>query len=181
MQELSMHLLDIVQNSIRAEATKIDILVDEDIEADNLTIVVTDNGCGMSEEQVASVIDPFFTTRTTRKVGLGIPLYKMAAEQTGGSLQIESKLGSGTIVTATFGYSHIDRMPLGDMSDTVAQLLCLNEPIEIAYTHKKNKDVFTAKTSDFTSVLDGVPLNTPEVMLFVKEYIEGHILALGAS
>lgn len=181
MQELSMHLLDIVQNSIRAQATKIDILVDEDIETDNLIIVIKDNGCGMSEEQVSSVIDPFFTTRTTRKVGLGIPLYKMAAEQTGGSLQIESEIGAGTVVKATFGYSHIDRMPLGDMADTIAQIICLNEPIDIAYTHKKNKDSFTATTSDFTSVLEGVPLNTPEVMLFVKDYVEGHILALGAS
>lgn len=181
MQELSLHVLDVAQNSVRAGATKIDILINEDATKDSLTIVISDNGCGMSEEQVRKVIDPFFTTRTTRKVGLGIPFYKMAAEQTGGSMQIHSTLGVGTTVTAIFGYSHIDRMPLGDIADTVTQLICLNEDIEITYTHIINNEAFTVSTIEIATVLEGLPLATPQVMMFIKEYIQSHILALSAD
>ncbi|MFR5069501.1 MAG: ATP-binding protein [Eubacteriales bacterium] len=114
MRELSLNVMDIVQNSISAGATVIKISVLE--EAQKLTIVVTDNGKGMSKEQVCKVIDPFFTTRTTRKVGMGIPLFKMEAEMTGGSFEIESDLNQGTKVTATFITTHLDMLPLGDIN-----------------------------------------------------------------
>lgn len=123
MTEISLNVLDVSENSTRAGASLVTILVTADTVHDNLTIVIADDGCGMTAEQVAHVTDPFFTTRTTRKVGLGIPFFKYAAESTGGSFLIESEPGKGTTVTAVFGLSHIDRMPLGDMNATIHNLI----------------------------------------------------------
>ena len=119
MQELSLNVLDIAQNSVRAGARLIEIMVDEQPESDIMTITVADDGCGMTPEQAAHVTDPFFTTRTTRRVGLGVPFLKMAAEMTGGGLTIETAPGRGTTVRAVFGLTHIDRMPLGDIAATI--------------------------------------------------------------
>ena len=115
MRELSLNVLDIAQNSISAGASEVEITVEEISSASKMTIIIKDNGCGMDEETVRNVMDPFYTTRTTRKVGMGVPLFKMAAESTGGSFDIVSELGVGTTVTAVFGLSNIDRMPLGDI------------------------------------------------------------------
>ena len=129
MPEIALNVLDIAQNSVRAEASLIQISVDVDEAADTLTITIEDNGCGMTAEQTARVTDPFFTTRTTRKIGLGVPFFKMAAESTGGSFSIQSEPGVGTKVTAVFGLSHIDRMPLGvplnnpEVSEYIRQFL----------------------------------------------------------
>ena len=123
MQELSLNVLDIAQNSVRAGARLIEIMVDEQPESDTMTITVADDGCGMTPEQAAHVTDPFFTTRTTRRVGLGVPFLKMAAEMTGGGLTIETAPGRGTTVRAVFGLTHIDRMPLGDIAATICSLL----------------------------------------------------------
>ena len=112
MPELSLNILDVTQNSVTAGANLIKINISASTADDRLTISISDNGCGMTEEQVKNVTDPFFTSRTTRKVGLGIPFFKMAAELTGGSFRIESKVGEGTTTTAVFGLSSIDRMPL---------------------------------------------------------------------
>ena len=114
MPEISLNILDVAENSTRAKASLVEITVDTDVAADTLTVVIKDDGCGMTEEQVAQVIDPFYTSRTTRKVGLGVPFFKYAAESTGGSFFIRSQVGVGTVVTAVFVLSHIDRMPLGD-------------------------------------------------------------------
>ena len=128
MRELSLNVLDIAQNSIAAGASVITMTVEEDAGADRLTLSVEDNGCGMTSEQLERVRDPFYTTRTTRPVGMGIPLFRMAAEATGGSLSITSKPGAGTTVTAVFGLSHIDRLPLGDVPlDDPDVALWLNE------------------------------------------------------
>lgn len=178
MQELSLNVLDIAQNSVRAGAKLIEISVDEQPPADLLTITVADDGCGMSEEQVRRVIDPFFTTRTTRKVGLGVPFLKMGAEMTGGGLVIQSKPGVGTTLCARFGYGHIDRMPLGDMAATVASLIQCNPDLDFVYTHRLRKQAFTADTREFRQVLEGVPLSEPEVVLFINDYIKEHIAAL---
>ena len=123
MRELSLNMLDIAQNSIAAGATLVTLAVDCDRAADRLTLTVEDNGRGMTAEQLEQVRDPFFTTRTTRKVGMGIPLFRMAAEMAGGGLQIRSAPGVGTTVEAVFTLSHIDRMPLGDMDGTVTALI----------------------------------------------------------
>lgn len=116
MKEISLNILDVAQNSLRANATEINILVFFDTAADRLTVSIKDNGCGMSQEFVSRVLDPFTTTRTTRRVGLGLPLFRQSALEAGGDLSIESREGKGTEVAAWFRTSHIDRMPLGDLA-----------------------------------------------------------------
>lgn len=134
MRELSLNVMDIVQNSVRAGASLITVQVAESKKHDTLTITITDNGCGMSAEQVKSVIDPFFTTRTTRKVGLGVPLFKMEAEMTGGSFQIDSEEGKGTKVTAVFRPSHVDMIPLGDIASVIHLLITCNPELDFLFT-----------------------------------------------
>lgn len=171
MQELSLNILDIAQNSIKAGAALITISVEEDTALDNMVITVADDGCGMTQEQVRRVIDPFYTTRTTRKVGLGVSFFKLAAELTGGSLTVDSAPGKGTTVTAVFILSSIDRMPLGDMAATMTALIQCNPDIDFVYTRRINSRSMTADTREFRAVLEGVPLDSPEVLTFIGEYI----------
>lgn len=172
LPEISLNILDVAQNSIRAGAALTEISVDIDTVSDRLTVVISDNGCGMTEEQVKRVTDPFFTTRTTRKIGLGIPFFKMAAENTGGSFSIESEKGKGTVVTASFGLSHIDRMPLGDMNFTVHSLVTLNCDIDFLYRYSVDGQSFTLDTREFREILGGVPFNTPEISEYIKEFLK---------
>ena len=172
MREISLHILDIVQNSVVAGATKIGVCVDEDIAADKLIVKIADNGCGMSKEFLEKVIDPFTTKRTTRKVGLGIPLFKTAAEATEGSFDIQSEVGRGTCVTAMFGYSHIDRQPLGNMADTMLGLFTSYENVDFFYQHKIGDKEFEVETAELKKVLDGVPFTTPEVYLWLSEFLK---------
>ncbi|MBE6839269.1 MAG: ATP-binding protein [Ruminococcus sp.] len=171
MTEISLNVLDVAQNSVRANASLIEISVHADTEKDTLTIVIADDGCGMTEEQVKSVTDPFFTTRTTRKVGLGIPFYKFAAESSGGSFNIKSEKGKGTVVTAVFGLTNIDRMPLGDMTSTIHMLVTLNGHIDFLYNYKVDDREFTLDTREFREILGGVPFDEPEVSNYIKEYL----------
>ncbi|MBQ7960803.1 MAG: sensor histidine kinase [Clostridia bacterium] len=172
MREISLHILDIVQNSVVAGAARIEVFVDEDIAADKLTVKITDDGCGMTKEFLERVVDPFTTKRTTRKVGLGIPLFKNAAESTDGTFDIQSEVGKGTCVTAVFGYSHIDRQPLGDMADTMLGLFTSYEQIDFVYRHKVDDKEFEVVTADLKTVLDGVSLKTPEVYLWLSEFLK---------
>lgn len=174
MQELSLNVLDVAQNSVTAGATRISITVEENKDDDLLKIIIDDNGCGMTPEQVHKVADPFFTSRTTRKVGLGIPLFKMASELSGGTFSITSRKGVGTEVVATFGRSSIDRMPLGNMCDTICLLIRCNPMIDFVYTYKTQVGSFTLDTREMRGLLEGVPLDTPEVIQFIKQYIEEH-------
>ena len=119
MAEISLNILDVAENSVRAKAALIEITVSVNTKEDTLTVVIKDDGCGMTADQVKRAQDPFFTTRTTRIVGLGLPFFKQAAESTGGTFSIDSEKGIGTIVKAVFILSHIDRMPLGDISSTI--------------------------------------------------------------
>lgn len=171
MTEISLNVLDVAENSTRAHASLISIGIMVNTSLDKLTITLEDNGCGMTEEQVKSVTDPFFTTRTTRKVGLGIPFFKYAAESTGGSFSIESHPGTGTAVTAVFGLSHIDRMPLGDINSTIHTLIVYHPDIDFIYTYQYNDATFTLDTRQFRQVLDQVPFNTPEVSDYIMEYL----------
>jgi signal transduction histidine kinase len=173
MLELSLNIMDIAQNSIRAEAKNISVRVEYG--GDILSITVSDDGTGMDAETLKNVTDPFFTTRTTRAVGLGIPFFKMAAEMTGGEFHIDSVKGEGTTTAAKFIYSHIDRVPLGNLAESMGQLICLNETVDITFTFKADGEEFTASTGDFTTVLDGVPLGAPEVMQFVCGYIQDNM------
>lgn len=172
MQELSLNILDIAQNSVKAGAAQITVAVRESTAADTLIITIEDNGCGMSAETVARVTDPFYTTRTTRRVGLGVPFFKMAAEMTGGSFTISSEVGRGTVVQAVFGLSHIDRMPLGDIADTMCCLISCSPDINFIYIREIDGESFTASTAEFKEVLGDIPLNMPQVMEFIKAYIK---------
>ncbi len=129
MTEISLNILDVAQNSVSAGASLIEISVIADTESDMMSVTVKDDGCGMAEEQLSKVTDPFFTTRTTRNIGLGVPFFKMSAESTGGRFKIESEKGRGTCVTAEFILSSIDRMPLGDITGTVHTLIVFNADI----------------------------------------------------
>lgn len=171
MRELSLNILDIAQNSIVAGASLTEILVEENTAEKTLLIGIYDNGKGMTEEQVRNVQDPFFTTRTTRKVGMGIPLFKMAAEQTGGSFLIKSQPGVGTRVEARFKTDSIDFTPLGDMSSTIATIVCMNEDKDFIYTRVVDDAEFKFSSADIKTVLDGVPLSEPSVMSWVEGYI----------
>lgn len=171
MPELSLNVLDVAQNSVRAGASLIELTVRADPSADALSVSIADNGCGMSEEQIRQVTDPFFTTRTTRKVGLGVPFFKLAAELTGGSFVIRSTPGKGTEVTAVFVLSSIDRMPLGDMVSTVHTLITMNPDIDFLYTYRVEERKFVLDTREFRDVLEGVSFNTPEVSAYIREYL----------
>ncbi len=172
MRELSLNILDVAQNSITAGASLITIEVNENTIDHTLLIGIYDNGKGMSEEQVKSVIDPFFTTRTTRKVGMGIPLFKMAAEQTGGCLEIKSKLGVGTEVKAYFKTDSVDFTPLGDVASTVQMLITMNTDRDFVYKITVDGKEFIADTREIKEVLGDVPLDTYEVSQWLIEFIK---------
>ena len=171
LPEISLNILDVAQNSIRAEATCISILVDINREADELKVVIEDDGCGMTKEQIAKVEDPFFTTRTTRKIGLGVPFFKLAAQSTGGSFEIKSEVNVGTVVTAIFKLSHIDRMPLGDINGTIHTLIVYNTAYDFVYTYRFDNKEFVLDTRQMREILGGVPLDEPEISAYIKEYL----------
>lgn len=172
MRELSLNVMDVAQNSISAGASLITIEAQEDSALDRLVIRVLDNGCGMTKEQVKRVTDPFYTTRTTRRVGLGIPLFQMEAEMTGGSLEISSEPGKGTQLTAVFVPSHIDMIPLGDLEETIHLLITCNPQIDFIYRRGLNARAFTVDTRELRGLLGNeVPLNSPEVSIWLREYL----------
>ncbi len=167
MKELSLNVLDIAQNSVKAKAKNILIKLTET--SDCLTLVIEDDGCGMSKEMVENVINPFCTTRTTRKVGLGVPLLKLAAEQTGGSVSIESvseqvdPANCGTKVTAVFYKNHLDFTPLGDIVSTVTALIQGSPDIEWRFEHQLENGSVELDTRELREILGDVPLDTYEV------------------
>lgn len=171
MTEISLNILDVVQNSVRAEAKCVEININVQKKADTLKVIIRDNGKGMSQVQLENVTDPFYTTRTTRKVGLGIPFFKLAAESTGGRFEILSEKGVGTKVTALFVLSHIDRMPLGNMVSTIHTLVTMNTDMDFIYTYTVDDESFTLDTRTFREILGDVPFNTPEVSKYIKEYL----------
>lgn len=169
MRELSLNILDIVENSVKAEAkiVYIDVIAKDNV----LTISIKDDGKGMSEEFLSRVTDPYTTTRTTRKVGMGLPFLKMEAEMAGGTFDIRSKLGEGTVVTTTFTIDHIDRPPLGDLGETMSTLISNGDEVDYVL-HFVFKDTnFVFDTRELKAQLDGVPMDEPEVLLFIKNYI----------
>lgn len=155
MEDLSLHILDIVENSIRAKASRIEIKVVEDTAKDLLTIEIEDNGQGIDAETVKKVLNPFFTTKRTRKVGLGLSLLSQAARESGGDVEIESKVGRGTRVKATFGYSHIDRKPLGNMEATLTTLIVGNPEVDFIYEHKRGELEYRLDTKEIRASIKG--------------------------
>lgn len=172
MRELSLNILDVAQNSISAGASLVEIIVSEKTDEKTLSIIIKDDGCGMDEETLTNVQDPFFTTRTTRKVGMGIPLFKMAAEMTGGSFGIESTVGKGTRVEAVFKTDNVDFTPLGDIDSTIITLVTMNTQIDFAYTLKVDDGEMTLSTVQLKEILGGVPLDMPEVVMWMKDYLK---------
>lgn len=179
MKELSLHIFDITENSITAGAENIEITICENSKSDSMTISISDDGKGMDAELLESVTSPFTTSRTTRKVGLGIPLFKDAAMRTGGDLSISSAPGKGTSLRAWFVRSHIDRQPLGDIAATVLSLVTANEHIDFLYSHTVDDKVFTLDTKEIKQVLGGVPFSENEVYLWLCEYLKEGEESLG--
>ena len=170
MRELSLHILDALENSLAAEATLIELVIEEDVTADRLTITIQDNGHGMTEAQLARVYDPFFTTRNTRHVGLGIPLFKAAAERCNGDLTLTSQLGKGTTLRTTFQHSHIDRAPLGDMTSTLMAVI-LAGVCDLRYVHRVDRKEFEFHTTGIKAELGDIPLTHPAVRKWLQEFI----------
>ena len=171
MRELSLHILDIAENSISAGASRVGISVIEDIKGDKLTIKISDNGKGMDPETAQRVLDPFVTSRTTRKVGLGLPLLKAAAEGCNGGLTIESQLGVGTTTQVTFQHSHIDRMPLGEISDTWLTLLLGSPEVNWVFHYQMDDAVFSLDDTELKKELQGILLTEPSIMPILRELI----------
>jgi hypothetical protein len=183
MREIALHLLDIAENSAAADSRNISIEVHEDLFQDLLTASVTDDGRGMDAETARNVQDPFYTTRTTRKVGLGIPLLKLAAEQAEGSFSLQSEPGTGTKVEAVFRYSNIDRMPLGDLSSTFLTALISHPAIHWIFSYRVTDKTGTSQKfvfddAELKSELGDLSLTEPEVLTFVRGMIEEGIEAL---
>ncbi len=188
MRDLSLHILDVLQNSLEAGATQVELVIEEDLITDRLTITVRDNGRGMDEVTLARVADPFFTTRKTRHVGLGIPLFKAAAERCNGDLVITSQVGVGTTLAATFQHSHIDRAPLGDLVGTLMSFI-LGGTCDLHYVHRvkggrsdndrlgnwagtaPQDQEFEFCTRDIRSELGDVPLSHPAVRTWLQQFI----------
>ena len=170
MQDLSLNILDIVDNSIKAKAKK--IFVTLTVENNVLSIVIKDDGYGMDKDFLAKVTDPYSTTRKTRNVGLGIPFFKMEAEMSDGTFDIQSEKGVGTVVTATFKVDHIDRPPLGDLSETVVALLPACNECDMVFTFTVEGREFVFDTEELKEQLEGVPVDEPYVLQFVRELIQ---------
>ena len=187
MREIALHLLDIAENSVAADAKNITLTVCEDLQGDKLTASVIDDGKGMSTEMAAKVVDPFTTSRTTRKVGLGIPLFKDAAESCNGKLFINSEIGKGTKLNVEFQHSHIDRMPLGDLSSTMLTLFVAYPKIhwlfdyEAIPTNGIKQEKFVFDTQPVMAELGDVPLTEPAVLTFIREYIESGVTRVRAA
>ena len=176
MQEISLNILDVAQNSISAKASLVTILVDT--VGKMMTVTIEDDGCGMTAEQVKSVTDPFYTTRKTRSVGLGVPLFKMSAEMSGGEFEIKSEVGKGTVVKAIFDTSNVDCMPLGDINATISSLIQLNPDIDFRYRRSIDSKEFELDTRQLREVLLDVPLNAPEVTVFIADFLKENTLEI---
>jgi len=191
VKELSLHILDIVQNSIKAEATLIEIIIIEDLKKDLLTIEITDNGKGMNKDLLKKATDPFVTTRVTRRVGLGLSLLKATAQQCEGNMLVESEEGMGTKIHTTFQHSHIDRAPLGSMVDTLITLLIESEEesgevknertVDYIYKHQVNDQSFIFDTREVKKILEGTPINDLAVLEWIKDYLKENLERLVKS
>jgi anti-sigma regulatory factor (Ser/Thr protein kinase) len=181
MLELALHIMDLVQNSLAAGATRVEIEIGEFLAEDRLTIEIRDNGRGIPEEMIARVTDPFVTSRKARGVGLGLPLLKAAAESCGGGLEVRSETGRGTSVRARFRLSHIDRAPLGNIGETMGILIAGNPAVDFFYEHRVEEEVYRLETPAMREALGEVPLSDPAVLDFVRRDIEEGLRKIGAN
>jgi anti-sigma regulatory factor (Ser/Thr protein kinase) len=180
--ELALHVLDIAENSSRAGASLIEITIEEDLARDVFSLQIRDNGHGMDEMAMEKALDPFYTTKKVRRIGLGLPMLKQATQAAEGGFSLESEPGRGTTVRAWFRHSHIDRQPLGDIAGVVAMLILGNPDIDMVYTHRRNGNEYVLDTREIREGLGEVPLNTMEVLNLIRDNIrEGLDELSGAS
>lgn len=173
MEDLALHILDLIQNSIRAQAERVDLTIEEDEKKDRIVIEIWDDGQGMSEDFCKKVLDPFTTSRKTRRVGLGLPLFSMTANQCEGDLEIDSVPGEYTKVLAYMRLSHWDRPPLGDMPGTIVALLVGNPDLDFKYQHRVNGEEFTLDTTEIREAMGpGYSISDMEILEWIREYMK---------
>ncbi len=181
MLELALHIMDLVQNSLAAGATQVEIEIGESLAEDRLTIEIRDNGRGIPAEMLTRVTDPFVTSRKARAVGLGLPLFKNAAESCGGGMEVLSETGRGTKVRAWFRLAHIDRAPLGSIGETMGILITGNPSVDFFYEHRVDEKAYRLETPAMREALGEVPLSDPAVLDFVRRDIEEGLRKIGAD
>ncbi len=172
MLELAAHILDIAENSVRAGASLVEINIVEDEKENLFSIEIIDNGCGMTQEEIKKVFDPFYTTKKVRRVGLGVPLLSDAAQRAGGNLELHSVKGKGTTLKVTFELNHIDRQPLGDITGTFIILIAGNCDTDFLYRHRHNDRIFKLDTRDIRKEIEDIPLNHPEILKYIRQLME---------
>jgi hypothetical protein len=168
MEDLSLHILDIMENSVDAQAWRIEVRIDEDLDRDLLTLEILDDGKGMDAQTLQKAMNPFFTTRKTRRFGLGLSMISESAKATGGELTVESTPGKGTRVRATFQRSHIDMKPLGDIPQTLLTLIAGHPDIELSYCHTIGGETFSFNTRE----IQDLPTGSPQVLRQIREHIQ---------
>jgi len=176
-----MHILDIVENSTRAGAKLVKIRIVENKKKDKLFIYISDDGEGMDEDMLKKALDPFFTSKTVRNIGLGLPMLFQATKSTEGHFSVESKEGKGTRVTADFKYSHIDRQPLGDITGTIISLIAGDPNVDFVYSHQNGDLIYTLDTREIRRELEDIPINNTEVLRFIRTNIEEGLKKIEAS
>lgn len=179
MEDISLHILDVAENSINAGARLIRIGITEETSKDLFSIRIEDNGMGITEEHLRRVLDPFYTTRTTRKIGLGLSLLAQAARDTGGDINIESREGEGTVVKAWFRPAHIDMKPLGDIADTMMVLITGNPQVDFDFIYKKDGREYGFDTRQLKTELEDVPINAPEIVKPLRDYLKDMMAEIG--
>ena len=181
MLELSLHILDIAENAVRAQARTVCINVTEELQTDRLTLEIRDDGKGMTEDELRRVLDPFYTTKKVRRVGLGLPMLAQAAQNAGGWFEIESKPSEGTAVRVAFQLSHIDRQPLGDLQGTLVTLIMGNPNIHFIYRHQRGQDTYVLDTEEIKGEIEDVPINHVEVLKFIRQDIAEGLKEINAQ
>lgn len=181
MKELALHVYDLMENSTAAGADTIRLTIQDSLKENIFHFTIEDNGRGMTPEFLAKVTDPYTTSRTTRKVGLGLPLIKMNTENCGGGMKIESQVGVGTTLQFWFQHNHWDRPPMGDLSGTLVLLLSAHEETHFIITYRTDKDEFVLDTDELKEALDGMSLNDVHIMNYVKEMIKENLQEIGAN
>ncbi|MDQ1277570.1 MAG: hypothetical protein QG555_610 [Thermodesulfobacteriota bacterium] len=181
MLEIALHILDIAENSTRAGARHVDIHVDEDPDRDLLTLAIADDGAGMDRETLTKALDPFYTTKKVRRVGLGLPMLAQAAASTGGGLILNSEPGKGTRLKVTFGLRHLDRQPLGDVAGAMVTLIAGNPDIDFSYCHERGEKTYLLSTEEIRKEIEDVPINHVEVLKYIRSHIAEGMNEIGSE
>ena len=179
MKELAMHVYDLMENSTAANSTEVSLTIRDSLKDNVYAFTIKDNGKGMSPEFLAKVTDPYTTSRTTRKVGLGLPLIKMNTENCGGGMRLQSEVGKGTVLEFWFQHDHWDRPPMGDLAGTIVMLCAAHEDIHIVYTHITDEGEFTFDTNEIHEALDGMSMNDIKVMGWLKDMVQENLESIG--